>query len=235
MQAIILAGGKGTRLKPYTTVFPKPLMPIGDYPILEVVIKQLKHYEFNEITMAVGHLRELIQAFFNNGQKWGVNIAYSVEDKPLGTAGPLNLIENLDDNFLMMNGDILTNMNYQAFFRQHLDSGAICSIATYKKSVKIDLGILETNKLNELTSYIEKPNLDYTVSMGIYAFRRNILNFIPDNSYLDLPELVKKLLEMRERVIAYRFDGFWLDIGRPDDYEVAIQQFDDHKMEFIKE
>jgi NDP-mannose synthase len=234
MQTIILAGGKGTRLKPYTTIFPKPLMPIGDYPILEVVIKQLKHYGFNNVVIAVGHLKELIQAFFNDGKKWGMNVTYSFEDKPLGTAAPIKLVKNLQDVFLVMNGDVLTNLNYQDFFKYHLKSEALCTIAMYSKPVKIDLGVLKTNSNNELYDYIEKPTLNYDVSMGIYAFKKEVLQYIPENEYFDFPELIKELIKRKKKVIGYKFDGYWLDIGRPADYDQAIEKFENNKSEFLK-
>jgi len=235
MQAVILAGGKGTRLKPYTTVFPKPLMPIDNYPILEIVIKQLKYYGFNNIVMAVGYLKELLHAFFNDGKKWNVNISYSVEEKPIGTAAPLKLVKRLQDNFLVMNGDILTNLDYDEFFKYHKNSGSLCTIAMYKKKVKIDLGVLKTNKNNKLYDYIEKPTLDYNVSMGVYAFKKEVLNYIPENEYFDFPNLIKKLLKNNKKVLGYPFSGYWLDIGRPDDYETAIKEFEKYKSEFLKE
>jgi NDP-sugar pyrophosphorylase family protein len=233
MQAIILAGGKGTRLKPYTIVFPKPLMPIGDYPILEVVIRQLKSYGFDEIIMAIGHLKELVQAFFGDGGKWGVNISYSFEDKPLGTAAPVKLIRSCQDNFLVMNGDVLTNLNFELFLQHHKDNGAICTIASYDKPVKINLGTLKANENNELCDYIEKPTLHYSVSMGVYAFKKEVLSYIPENQYFDFPDLIKKLLKNGEKVLRYPFDGHWLDIGRPEDYELAIEHFDKYKSEFL--
>lgn len=235
MQTVILAGGKGTRLKPYTTVFPKPLMPIGDLPILEVVIKQLKYYGFDDIVMAVGHLKELIQAFFNEGAKWGVQIRYSVEDKPLGTAAPLGLIPDLDDDFLVMNGDVLTNLNYAEFFEYHKSNKALCTIAMYKKPVHIDLGILHLNEANELTDYIEKPTLHYEVSMGVYAFKKEALRYIPKNTYFDFPDLIKTLLSKKRKVVGFPFEGYWLDIGRHTDYEQALDSFNNHKEEFLKE
>jgi NDP-sugar pyrophosphorylase family protein len=235
MQAIILAGGKGTRLKPYTVVFPKPLMPIGDYPILEVVIRQLKLSGFDKATMAVGHLKELLQAFFGDGERWGVDISYSFEDKPLGTAAPIKLIEKLEDDFLVMNGDVLTSLVYKDFFQYHKDNGAICTIASYQKPVKIDLGTLHTNEKNELSDYIEKPTLHYSVSMGVYAFKKEVIDFIPDNEYFDFPDLIKKLLANGKRVLAYPFEGHWLDIGRPDDYELATENFEKYKSEFLGE
>lgn len=235
MQTVILAGGKGTRLKPYTTVFPKPLMPIGDIPILEVVIRQLKYYGFYDIVMAVGHLKELIQTFFNNGTKWAVDIRYSIEDKPLGTAAPLALIDHLEDNFLVMNGDVLTDLNYRAFFEYHKTNRALCTIAMYKKPVHIDLGILRLNEANELTDYTEKPTLHYQVSMGVYAFKKEVLSYIPQNEYFDFPDLIKKLLAENKKVVGFPFDGYWLDIGRPADYEQALDSFNAHKEDFLKE
>ncbi len=234
MQAVILAGGKGTRLRPYTTIFPKPLMPIGDYPILEIVIKQLKYYGFNNIIIAVGHLKELLQAFFNDGEKWNVNISYSLEEKPLGTAAPLKLIKNFQNNFLVMNGDVLTNLDFSNFFQYHKNNDALCTIAMYQKLVKIDLGVLKTNENNELYDYIEKPTLNYNVSMGVYAFKKEVLDYIPENEYFDFPNLVKKLIKNNKKVLGYPFGGYWLDIGRPEDYETAIEEFEKNKSEFLK-
>jgi NDP-sugar pyrophosphorylase family protein len=234
MQAVILAGGKGARLKPYTTVFPKPLMPVGDLPILEVVIRQLKRRGFTEIIMAVGHLKELIQAFFQDGVAWGVDIRYSYEDKPLGTAGPLKLIENLEDRFLVMNGDILTNLDFRGFFEGHAKSDAICTIASYPKPVKIDLGVLETEGSNRVIHYTEKPVLRYDVSMGIYAFDKRVIDFIPDRTYFDFPSLILRLIENRQTVRTHPFDGLWLDIGRPEDYEEAVRTFEANRSLFLE-
>lgn len=234
MQAVILAGGKGARLKPYTTVFPKPLMPVGDLPILEVVIRQLKRRGFDEIIMAVGHLKELIQAFFQDGVAWGVDIRYSFEDQPLGTAGPLKLIENLDDRFLVMNGDILTTLDFRAFFEGHAKSDAICTIAAYPKPVKIDLGVLETEGSNRVINYTEKPVLRYNVSMGVYAFDKRVIDYIPDHAYFDFPNLILRLIENRQTVRTHPFDGLWLDIGRPEDYEDAVRTFEANRTEFLE-
>ena len=235
MQAVILAGGKGTRLKPYTIVFPKPLMPLGDYPILEIVIRQLKRNNFEKIILAVGHLKHLMQAFFDDGKRWGLNISYSMEEKPLGTAAPLKLIDGLENDFLVMNGDILTDMNFRDFFEYHKKNNAVCSIASHTKSVKIDLGILESDNNNLLTGYIEKPQLNYSVSMGVYAFNKSALDFIPQNQYFDFPDLIKTLLNNGKKVLKYPYDGYWLDIGRPEDYERAIEEFEKYKLKFLGE
>lgn len=233
MQVVILAGGKGTRLRPYTTVFPKPLMPLGEYPILEIVVRQLKKYGLEDIIIAVGHLKELIEAYFNDGHRWGVRIRYSLEDKPLGTAAPLKLIEGLDDRFLVMNGDVLTNLDYRAFMKDHEANGACCTISMYKKPQKIDLGILEIRDDYTVYDYIEKPVLQYNVSMGVYAFNKDILRFIPEDTYFDFPDLIKKLLKNDMKVIGRPFDGLWYDIGRPEDYEMAQEIFESHKQEIL--
>ena len=235
MQAIILAGGKGTRLKPYTVVFPKPMVPIGDYPILEIVIRQMKTFGFTDITLTVGHLKELMQAFFDDGSRWGVKISYSMEDKPLGTAAPLRLVKNIENDFLVMNGDILTNLDYREFFEYHRKNDALCTIASYEKNVKIDLGILEADRNNQLQNYIEKPTLQYSVSMGVYAFKKEALDFIPQNQYFDFPDLMKVLLANKKKVLRYPFGGHWLDIGRPEDYERAADEFEKFKTEFLRD
>ncbi len=233
MQAIILAGGKGTRLRPYTTIFPKPLMPINDMPILEVVIRQLKKAGFNRITMAVGHLAELIEAYFGNGSKWGMQISYSREDLPLGTAGPLALLNDLDDTFLVMNGDVLSDLNYTELINFHHQQQAITTIAMYDKEVKIDLGIIKTNEHHQIIDYIEKPTLTYQVSMGIYVFNRKVMDYIPFKTYFDLPDLILALIRAKEKIIGYHFRGYWRDIGRREDYELAVEEFERLKHTFI--
>ena len=234
MQAIILAGGKGTRLKPFTTILPKPLMPLGDLPILEIIIKQLHYYGITNIVLAVGHLSELLRAYFGDGGKWGVHITYSYEKEPLGTAAPLKLIDYLEDDFFVLNGDILTNLVFTDLYNFHLESNSLCTIATYNKEVKIDLGVLTINIQNEITNYIEKPKYTYSVSMGIYVFRKKAVDYIPNDSYFDFPELIKLLIHYNQTVKSYNFDGYWLDIGRKDDYEIALDEFELHKSSFLK-
>jgi len=233
MKAIILAGGKGTRLAPYTTVFPKPLMPIDDMPIIEIVIRQLKQHGFDDVTLAVGYLAELLMAYCGDGSKFGVNLNYSREEQPLGTAGPLSLIPNLNETFLVMNGDLLTTIDYNAMLQYHRERGAIASIACYQRDVKVDFGVIEANANHWITNYVEKPTLHYSVSMGIYIFEPKIFDYIPSGQYLDLPDLVKKLLAAGQGVNIFRFNGYWLDIGRHDDYEKAIHEFEEHRAEFL--
>jgi NDP-sugar pyrophosphorylase family protein len=233
MRAVILAGGKGTRLMPYTTVLPKPLMPIGDMPILEVVLRQLKAAGIDRVTMAVGHLAELLQAFFGDGNRLGLPIDYSMEHKPLGTVGPLTLIPDLDSTLLMMNGDILTTLDYRDLIARHRMSGAVATIATYVRQVKIDFGVVEADAADVLTGYVEKPTLDYRVSMGIYVFEPEVLRYLKPGEYRDFPDLIKTLIGERKKVISYPFPGYWLDMGRPDDYARAVEEFEARRSEFL--
>jgi len=224
-QAIILAGGKGRRLYPYTTSLPKPLMPIGDEPILEVVVKQLRANGFRHIIMAVGHLAGLIQAYFKDGRKFGVKIEYSFEDKPLGTAGPIRLARNLDENFLVLNGDLVTDIDFREMFNYHVRRGNLCTIGIYKKRHKIDLGIIEFDRNNHVKDYIEKPNVYYPVSMGIYAFNRKIVAYIPKGKKSDFPELVRGMIKKNLPLNAYIHRGYWSDIGNHQDYKNVNQDF----------
>ncbi len=225
MKALILAGGKGRRLMPYTTTIPKPLMPIGNHAILEIVVRQLKMKGFEEIIMATGHLGELIMAFFNEGQKFGVNIKYTKESQPLGTAGPLALIkDDIDDSFLVMNGDILTTIDYSKLMKYHKEKKGIATVALKRREVNIDFGVTEINSDEEIVKYIEKPTNNYLVSMGVYVFEKRIFEYIKPDEYLDFPDLVGKLINNHEKINGYIFDGYWLDIGRHDDYERANKE-----------
>ena len=237
MRAVILAGGKGQRLRPYTTVLPKPLMPIGDMPILEVVLRQLKRAGITRVTMAVGHLAELLQAFFRDGTRLGLEIDYSFEDRPLGTVGPLTLIPGLqqEGTFLMMNGDLLTTLDYQAVVRRHRETGAAATIATYRRHVRIDFGVIEADANDLLTGYVEKPSFDYRVSMGIYCFDARVLRMLEPNEHRDFPDLIKSLIAAGDKVVSYPFEGYWLDIGRPDDYATAIDEFESKRTLFLPE
>jgi len=232
-RAIILAGGVGTRLRPYTTVLPKPMMPIGEYPILEVVIRQLVNQRFDHITLAVNHQAELIKAFFTDGSKWGISIDYAFEDKPLGTMGPLSLINDLPKHFLIMNGDILTDLQYDGFYNSHVQQDALFTISSYRRHHIVDYGVLETGDAGILTSFYEKPSKSFQVSMGIYMASRRILEMIPDDSYFGFDNLMKKLIATGMRVHVKEFAGYWLDIGRPDDYVQAIDEFESMKGIFL--
>lgn len=233
MRAIILAGGKGRRLEPYTISFPKPLVPVGDMPILEIVIRQLKATGFTHVTLAVGHLAELLMAYFGDGSKWGITIDYSREEKPLGTVGPLKLIKDLPETFLVMNGDVLTTLKYDALYEQHTTSNADLTIACYRANTKIDLGVIEFDSRMEVTGYREKPILPYDVSMGVYVFNRSVLETFGADEYMDLPTIVNNLVRDRGTVKVYLSDHEWLDIGRPDDYAKASQRFEELRHEFL--
>jgi NDP-sugar pyrophosphorylase family protein len=235
MKAVILAGGRGQRLAPYTTILPKPLMPIDDIPILEVVMRQLKNAGFDDITMAVGYLAELLMAYFGDGHKLGVQIHYSREEEPLGTAGPLALIEGLDEPFLVMNGDLLTTLDYRAMWAYHIVQQTLATLATFRRSVKIDLGVIETDDEGSVQEYIEKPTYHYQVSTGIYVFDPSVLHFVPPGERMDLPELISLMLAAGHRIATYPFQGHWLDIGRHDDYEQAVIEFKQHRAEFLPE
>jgi NDP-mannose synthase len=233
MQAIILAGGKGRRLMPYTTVLPKPLMPIGEYPIIEVILRQLKHSGFKKVTICTGYLHELIHAFLDCNTTLGLDITYSHENTPLGTIGPLHLVKNLDDTFLVMNGDILTDINYQDLIDTHHKRGAMATIATYQRDVPVDFGVLEKNEDHKIISFREKPTYHFDVSMGIYIFSKKILDYVPENTPFGFDQLMHTLIKRKEAVYSYPHDGYWLDIGRPDDYERSIVDFEKNKHLFL--
>jgi len=233
MKAVLLAGGKGRRLAPYTTILPKPLMPIGDQPILEIVIRQLAHAGFNDITLAVGYLAELIKAYFGDGSKFGVQLKYSHEEVPLGTAGPISLVPDIKDTFLVMNGDLLTTLDYAALLSYHHARGAVATVTAYTREVKIDLGVIHSDADNWLSDYVEKPTYTYDVSTGIYVFEPSIVSYIPFGKRLDLPDLLLNLRQRGEKVNIYKFAGYWLDIGHPADYEKAVQEFEDHRTRFL--
>lgn len=233
MNAVILAGGKGTRLRPYTFVLPKPLMPVGEMPILEIVLRQLKADGIDHVTVTVGHLASLIESYFGKGEKLGLNMTYSMEDQPLGTAGPLGLISPPQDDFLVMNGDLLTTFPFGNFAEHHKKSGALCTVGVYRKKVKMSLGVLDLEG-EKIVGYREKPELEFPVSMGIYMFSPDVLQYIPANQHMDLPDLILKLIADNAHVGTYLFDGIWLDIGRKDDYEEAFDIFEAHKNAFLR-
>lgn len=222
-QAIILAGGEGRRLLPYTKILPKPLWPVGNLPIVEILLRQLANAGVKEVIMAVGYQAELMRIILGEGRQFGLKIRYSLEKKPLGTAGPLRKIKGLDPSFLVLNGDLLTDFSFEDFIRSHLKNSSPATVAVFKRSVKVDFGVV-VDKENKIIDYIEKPVLGYSVSMGIYAFNRNILELIPDRKF-DFPDLVHKLIAIRQNPAVYKFSGRWLDIGRPDDWEKADSLF----------
>jgi NDP-sugar pyrophosphorylase family protein len=233
MKAVVLAGGKGTRLAPYTHIFPKPLMPIGEMPILEILIRQMKRFGVSDVVLTVGHLSELMRTFFQDGSHLGVNITYSLEDSPLGTSGPLSLIDGLDDTFLVTNGDVLTTLDIGELIRFHKRSGGIATIAMHARKIHIDLGVIKLNGGSQIIDYIEKPDIDYLVSMGLYVFEPRVLDYIPKGQRLDFPDLVKAMIAAGEKVLGFPFSGYWQDLGRPDDYAQATQDFEAMRADFL--
>jgi NDP-mannose synthase len=235
LRAVILAGGKGTRLAPFTASFPKPLVPLGDTPVLEVLIRRLVQYGVTDITLTLGHLAELIKAYFHHRRCLAeqITLRYVDEEEPTGTAGSLALVPGLNDTFLGMNGDLLTNLDLNALVKFHREQQAVLTIGVHERAVQIDLGVLEFDENHAVTRYLEKPRTTYNVSMGIYVYEPKVLQYIEPGRYLDFPQLVLRLLENGERVCAFPSDCLWLDIGRPDDYARAQQLFTEKNGDFI--
>ena len=204
-------------------------------PILEVLIRQMKRYGIEEIILTVGHLSELLRTFFQDGSRFGVRIEYSHEEEPLGTAGPLAMVHGLDDTFLVTNGDVLTTLDIGALIDYHLSQGAAATIAMHSRTVQIDLGVIKFNGRNEVIDYVEKPSINYEVSMGIYVFEPKALEYIPHDSYMDFPDLILELLGHGQRVVGFPFDGYWQDLGRRDDYDQATSDFERMRSEFLGE
>lgn len=235
MTAIILAGGKGTRLKPFTISIPKPLLPVGDFPILEILIRQLINSGVKRIILTLGHMAPLFKAYIGNGggTRWEIPIDWLTENEPLGTAGPLRLIENLDSNFLVMNGDLLTTLDYESFFGFHVRNQASGTIALNRRKVHIDYGVVESTTEGVLLEYQEKPTLSYCVSMGINALSRDCLQFIPPTGRFDMPDLMLAMHRAGRKVLCYDSDCYWQDIGRMDDYQQATVDFEQDPSRFL--
>ncbi len=233
MKSVILAGGRGTRLAPYTYVLPKPMMPVGDRAVLEILLRQMKRAGINQVVLTVGHLAGLMQAFFQGGEQFDLEITYSFEPKPLGTAGPLSMVPGLDRTFMVSNGDVLTTLNLADLFAYHQEQGAICTIAVHERQTKVELGVVQMDGDRRVTDYIEKPSYDFCVSMGVYVFEPEVLSYIPSGEYLDFPDLVHKLLAAGEKVIGYPFNGYWMDLGNPEDYRQANEDFERMRAQFL--
>lgn len=227
MKAVILAGGRGTRLAPYTSVFPKPLVPIGQRPVIDIIINQLAGNGFSDVVLTTGYLAELIEAYFATyGTPEGIKLSYIREKTPSGTAGSLASVPGIDDTFLVMNGDVLTTLDYRGLVQHHRDSDALLTVAVQKKGVKIDLGVVETDDAGRMLDYIEKPTKNYRVSMGVYVYEPEVLRYIQQGQYLDFPDLALRLLEAGEKVSVYSSDDYWVDIGNHQDYERAQEEFE---------
>jgi NDP-sugar pyrophosphorylase family protein len=233
MKAILLAGGRGARLMPYTATFPKPLVPLDDTPVIEILIRQLAHHGITDLTVVTGHLSHLIYAYLGRGERFGVRISYIEERTPLDTAGCLGMIERPTEPFLVMNGDLLTTLDFTSLLAFHRKNAPVATIAAFQREVKIDLGVLKIDADNRLTDYIEKPTHEFFVSMGMYCFDPRVCDFVERGERVSMPTLVLRLRDAGEPVICYREDCFWLDIGRPDDYARAIEEFRNDRSRFL--
>jgi NDP-sugar pyrophosphorylase family protein len=228
MRAVILAGGKGTRLRPYTSLLPKPLVPIGgEKSVIEVIIEQLARAGVTHITIAVNHLAHLIMSFIGNGERWGITIDYSLEDKPLSTIGPLKLIQNLPEQFLVLNGDILTDLDFRRLYDSHCARGSDVTVATFKRIQKIDYGVIETDEQRQIIGFREKPESSYSVSMGVYVLNRRVLDSVPSGVPYGFDTLMYDCIAHNRPATSYLWEGFWLDIGRPEDYDFCNQNYED--------
>lgn len=226
MRAVILAGGLGMRLRPYTTILPKPLVPVGDRPILEHILRRLAACGVGTVDLCVGHLGELIQVYFSQATTLpeGLELRWHWEDEPLGTAGALRVVPDLDGTFIAMNGDVLTTLDYGRLVEHHRASGAALTVAMHSKRVDIDLGVIETDG-DAITGYREKPTLHYDVSMGVYVYEARALEHLPDGA-CQFPDLVGRLLDAGEHVGAYRSEAEWYDIGTFAEYERAVRDLE---------
>jgi NDP-mannose synthase len=233
MMAVILAGGKGTRLKPFTMTIPKPLLPLGDVPILEVVLRQLAAAGIRRVVVTLGHMAHLFVAGIGDGSRFGLKIDYCFEDEPLGTAGPIRLVQDLEDDFLVMNGDLLTTLDFRDLVKTHVSHAAWGTIALHKREVKIDYGVVETTPEGQLSQYIEKPTMHYEVSMGINVLSRRCVDFIPASGPFQMPELMMAMRDAGKTVLCYKTDCYWQDIGRFDDYQQASADFVESQSRFL--
>ncbi len=236
MKAVVMAGGKGTRLQPFTASFPKPLMPLGDMPVLELLLRQLQRAGVTEVILAVNHLHHLIRAFCGDGSRFGLKIDYSLEDSPLGTAGPLGaLLENVGENFIVTNGDLLTTFSIEKLIKTHTERASDATICVYEREVKIDFGLIQVDSEMNLQGYLEKPMSKHLVSMGLYMLNRDaVAPHVSAGVHLDMPDLLLKLKDAGKKVRCHQQpESFWLDIGRPDDYSTAQKMFDESRELFL--
>lgn len=221
MRAVILAGGKGSRLKPYTITLPKPLVPVGEEPILKLLLISLRNQGIKEATICVNHMRELIESYFGDGSQLGIKIKYSHEDKPLGTVAPIKKIKTLPEDFLVINGDTLTDLSYSRLYREHKFNNCVMTVATCQRQVTVDYGVIKYGPDQMAREFVEKPAFNVDVSMGINVFNKQVFKYIPDDIYFGFDDLMDRLLAAGEKVHIYEHKGYWLDIGRPEDYEKA--------------
>jgi NDP-sugar pyrophosphorylase family protein len=235
MQAVILAGGKGTRLLPYTVVFPKPMLPLGGQPIIQIILTQLVKHGFTDIVISLGYLGDLIELYLNEKRPEGVNLRFVREQKPLGTAGALSLVEDLEEDFLVVNGDILTTLDYRAMFDFHREHRSALTVAVGVKEVCMNLGILTLDGQDRVTGIEEKPTYRFNDNMGIYVYNRSAVSFIPQNQRTDLNVLMESLIKENLPVFGYRSQGpyYWIDIGQHAEYDKANEEFEKHREVFL--
>jgi NDP-sugar pyrophosphorylase family protein len=230
VKAVILAGGRGTRLRPYTLVLPKPLVPIGDRPVLELLLQRLRKFGLEEIIITIGYLGDLIRSFCGDGSKWRMNITYSEEKEPLGTIGPLTLIEDqLKETFLVCNGDIITDLNIFKFIDFHKQRAGIATVATTRRKVKIDLGVLECDDEHRVENFMEKPENKFLASLGIYLFEPQLLDYVPKYVPFGFDDLMNSLISQDVPVYTYLHNGYWLDIGMEEDFRKAQREFEENR------
>jgi NDP-sugar pyrophosphorylase family protein len=231
-----MAGGKGTRLRPYTAVLPKPLVPVGDMSIIEMVLRQLKLYGFDSVKISVGHKAQLVMALVGDGSRFGLKVSYHQEEKPLGTVGALAEMQGLEESFLVMNGDVCTNLNFAELLKAHVASGALATIGTYQRKEKIELGVLDADPSGKtIVGFREKPVFDFLVSMGVNAFNRKIIDLIPRGEFFGFDSLMLKMLEKKVAIRSHLFTGIWSDIGRPDDYDKFCEDFEKNAKVYLPE
>ncbi|MGE7217415.1 nucleotidyltransferase family protein [Priestia koreensis] len=235
MRAVIMAGGKGVRLQPYTKVLPKPLIPLSDIPILEIILKQLKQHGFRKVTLALNYKAPMIYNYFGTGESLGLDISYTYEEQPLGTVGPLKLVGDLSNNepFLFMNADVLTDLNFSKFYKEHVESDSLMSLLLYKQKEQISLGVVEVNEVSgEVLEYLEKPQNEYLVSTGIYMMNSNIVKYIP-NRFFDIPELISLLIRKGYPVASQIHNGIWMDIGTLNNWNESSDLFEKNRDHFL--
>lgn len=234
MKAVILAGGKGLRMRPYTSVLPKPLLPIGELPILEIILRRLEKAGVTDVVIAIGYLGSLIQTYLaQSAISERMNISYHLEDKPLGTAGAIGGIAGLDEPFFVLNGDLLSTIDFGAMMRHHHESDACLTVGVVSTEVQIQLGVLSLDAADNITGYDEKPTMSYAASMGIYVYSPRAKSFVEPGVHLDAPSLVLRLIEEGERVSGYTAPCRWIDIGNPGEYERAQQEFEEDPEAFL--
>jgi NDP-sugar pyrophosphorylase family protein len=231
--AVILAGGLGSRLHPYTLTIPKPLLPLGGTPIIEIVVSQLANQGFSRVIVTLGYMGDMIKFTLGDGDRFGLIIEYVTEKEPLGTAGSLYLIDELPSEFLVMNGDLLTTFPYSKLLSSLDEREVAAAIASHKRTVNIDYGVLERDIRGNLATYNEKPKLDYLVSMGIYALKLSAIENL-NGSRLDMPDLLDSISKENRGVYIYESDDYWQDIGRLDDFETAGKDFESDRQRFLE-